>query len=184
MSKIEIVNNLFSEEEILNIHYNLIDNNIIHKDLGRKQYMPMNLNDKIINKINNIADSFSEIKLGLSSAVAVEYNNKYGKPNLPVHWDHDNTNLIINYQFESNTSWDIGIDLKVYKMQDNSALIFNPNKSTHWRPHKTFKDNEFVKMVFFRFINIDNPSDYSNLDYTIGHEVFNEIEEFRSSLGT
>ena len=178
------ITNVFSDKEILHIKNNLVNNNTIHEDLGRLQYMPMRLNSNINNKVDSIANSFSKVKLGLSSIVCVEYSNKYGKPNLPVHWDHDNTDLIINYQLESTTSWDIGIDLKVYDIEDNSALVFNPNAYTHWRPHKTFKDNEFIKMIFFRFIDIENPSDYSKLDYIIGHEVFNEIEQFRSSLGT
>jgi hypothetical protein len=178
------ITGVFSNEEILKINSLLQHDNIIHEDLGRLQYNPMQLPNEIINKVQNIADNFSKNKLNLSSVVCVEYNNKYGKPNLPVHWDHDNTDLIINYQLESTTSWDIGVDLKVYNLEDNTALVFNPNAYTHWRPHKTFKDNEFIKMIFFRFIDIENPSDYSVLDYIIEHEVFNEIEEFRNSLGT
>ena len=181
---IDKITNVFSDDEVFTINLLLKNDNIIHEKLGRLQYNPIQLPNEIINKVQGIADSFSKVKLNLSSVVCVEYSNKYGKPNLPVHWDHDNTELIINYQLKSTTSWGIGIDLKVYDIEDNTALVFNPNRYTHWRPHKTFKDNEFIRMIFFRFIDINNPSDYSILDYVIGHEVFNEIEEFRSSLGT
>ena len=184
MSEIKIINNLFSEAEISQIKPKLKHDNIINGHLGRLQYNPANLPFEIISKLENFVNSSFQTKLTLSSVTCVEYSNKYGEPNLPIHWDHDNTDIIINYQFESNTSWKIALDYDLYELEDNSALIFNPNTLLHWRPHKIFKDDEFVKMIFFRFINLQNPSDYSHLDYTTGHEIFKEIEEFRSSLGT
>lgn len=155
----------------------------VHEELGRLQFGGLeDLPESIIDKINNIAKDSSDIKLSLSHAMAVEYGCAYGLPNLPVHYDHDNNDLIINFQLSSNTRWDIGIDLEVYELEDNSAVVFNANEYTHWRPHKTFKDGEFIKMIFFRFMFSENPSNYADLNYNIGDEVFAKINKFRDSF--
>lgn len=162
---------------------NIIQNGVgIHDELGRLQFGGLQLSDSIINKVKNIAKNVSNKNLSLSHAIVVEYSGKYGTPNLPVHYDHDTHDLIINFQLSSNTFWGIGVDLQVYGLEDNSAIVFNGNEYTHWRPHKTFKKEESVTMIFFRFMDEKNPSDYSHLDYIIGHEVFEKINSFRDSL--
>ena len=195
------VNNIFTEEELQFLHneikysdvpvdlngnyLNSKDNNGvgIDIDLGRLQFKNLsNLPESIINKINNLVFNLTKTSLTMSSISAVEYSNKYGEPNLPIHYDHDNSELIVNFQLSSNVLWEVGIDFNLYSLEDNSAIIFNPNRYKHWRPKKIFKDNEYVKMIFFRFINLDNPSDYSHLDYIIGHEVFAEVEAYRDSV--
>jgi hypothetical protein len=156
---------------------------LIDKSLGRLLFpvleeIPMSIKEKLF----YIAESFSFKGLSLAGANAVEYSNKYGIPNLPVHYDHDSNDLIINFQLLSNTKWEVGVDLNLYELEDNSALIFNANEYTHWRPHKIFQDKEFVKMIFFRFRNYNIPSDYSHLQYDINHPIFSEVNKFRDSL--
>ena len=197
------LNNIFTQEELDLLESNLDYSSIptddksnyinykddsegrgIHHELGRLQLGGLkNLSQSILEKVDNIAKNSSSKKLSMTHAMAVEYRSCYGSPNLPVHYDYDTNDLIINFQLSSNTQWGIGIDLEVYDLQDNSAVIFNGNEHTHWRPHKIFKDDEFVKMIFFRFRNEENPSDYSHLDYKIGHEIFKEVNDFRDSLG-
>ncbi len=199
---IKKINNFFTEDEfkvlVDSVHYSLIplsdDGNFvdykldnegrgIHHQLGRLQFGGLkHLPGDMLEKICKIAKDISGEELLMSNATAVEYNSLYGEPNLPIHFDHDSSDLIINFQLSSNTIWDLGIDLQVYSLEDNSALIFNPNQYTHWRPKKIFKDKEYIRMIFFRFEK-ENPSDYSHLDYPIEHEIFKEIEEFRNSLG-
>ena len=82
----------------------------------------------------------------------------------------------------SNVKWNIGIDRSIYDMNDNDALLFNPNKCVHWRPRKTFKDGEFIRLIFFRFYNLEKISDYSHLRYWPQDEVFKEINKFRDSV--
>lgn len=199
---VQKIKNIFTQEElnILNnaISYSKIpvdDNNNyvnyksnsegvgIHEELGRLQFGGLkDLPQQIKYKLNNMVKNLLSKNLLFSHAVAVEYSSSYGTPNLPVHYDHDTHDLIINFQLLSNTQWSIGIDLEVYDLEDNSAIIFNGNEHTHWRPHKTFKDKEFIKMIFFRFKDIENPSDYSHLKYSIDDEIFKEMNEFRDSL--
>lgn len=155
----------------------------ISKDLGRLQ-MSINKidNEDLITKLKNIARSFVDFDISLNGATYVEYNSKYGTPNLPPHFDGDGTDMIINYQLKSNTSWDIGLNTQVYKMKDNYALVFNPNESIHWRTKKIFNEGEFVKMIFFRFTNTKGPKDNSHLRYTLDHEVLKDANIFRDSL--
>jgi hypothetical protein len=139
--------------------------------------------EHIVKRLSGIASSFAGKLVQLSSTTYVEYSAKYGKPDLPPHFDGDYNDVIINYQFESNTEWDVGVAFDLYKLEDNSALVFNPNESAHWRPHKTFKENEFVKMIFFRFTDPDKMTDYSHLrKYWPMDDFFVDLRKFRDSL--
>jgi len=158
----------------------------ISKDLGRieitKVFIP--LPNAMYNKLIKLSSDFFDVPHQLANVVYVEYSKEYGNPNLSPHFDGDTNDLIINYQLSSNTSWDIGIDLKLYSLEDNSALLFNPNKKIHWRPHKNFNDGESVKMVFFRFCKIGKQSDYSYLSYSQDHEIFKEVSRIRDGSPT
>lgn len=179
---------VFSEKEIL--FFDTIINNLndkdfnISKDLGRLEFTIKNIyiDENIILKLTNIAKSISKIDLMLLGVTYVEYNSKYGVPNLPPHFDGDSTDLLINYQLSSNTFWDIGLNFNIYNIKDNSALIFNPNKEIHWRPNKIFKDQEFIKMIFFRFVDLKNYKDNSHLSYSLDHKIFKGVNDFRDTF--
>jgi hypothetical protein len=181
------INNILSWEE-LDFIKNLIENSEfeIDKDLGRMR-ISRTLNDKfskdILDKLYEIANQSTDIPLTMSHAICVEYSAKYGQPNLPPHFDGDTNDLIINMQLESNTSWDIGLNLNTYTLEDNSALVFNGNTEVHWRVHKEFKGNEYIRMMFVRFYNSKNISDYSHLSqYWPSHDIFKEANLLRDSI--
>ncbi len=167
----------------------------VSKYLGRIQFNINNIGDlfpvknleladKLLTiRLTKLANSISGLDLTLSSITYVEYSSRYGTPSLPPHYDGDNNDLIINYQFDSNTRWDLGVNFETYEIKNNSALVFNPNKTAHWRPNKIFNDGYFVKMIFFRFAKKENPTDYSDLQkFWPNDEVFKNICEFRNSL--
>lgn len=167
----------------------------VSKYLGRIQFNINNIGDlfpvknlgladkSLTIRLTKLANSISSLDLTLSSITYVEYSSKYGTPSLPPHYDGDNNDLIINYQFDSNTKWDLGVNFETYEIKNNSALVFNPNKTAHWRPNKIFNDGDFVKMIFFRFAKKENPTDYSDLQkFWPNDEVFKNICEFRNSL--
>jgi hypothetical protein len=110
-----------------------------------------------------------------------EYTAEAGKPNLPPHFDGDQTDLIMTYQLSSNRTWGVGVDLNVYELEDNDGVIFHPNESIHWRPHTEFNDGEFVRLVFFRF-RLPVESDYSHLRFSQDDPIFDEVRAFRDSL--
>ena len=58
---------------------------------------------------------------------------------------------MVDYQLDSNTSWDITVDGKDYPVRNNEAVVFNAVEFEHARPVKKFLDNEFITMIYFRF---------------------------------
>lgn len=179
--------NIFTQEELsffIN-EYNNAPKEDLHVDeiLGRVLVHNLIFPQEIMQKVLDLANSISDIELETGNgAMLTTYSNKYGKPNLPPHFDGDTTDLIINFQLDSNTSWDLGLDMSLHTLEDNSALAFNPNENVHWRPHKEFLDGEYVTMVFFRFRNAIQESDYSHKAYTKRHPIFNEVRAFRDSI--
>lgn len=188
--EITLLNNIINNTEIPIVDGTYVGCNVnddgtgLHPGLGRLQIgniapqMPQDMKDKL----EALASDFAGVKLTLDHAAYAEYNGKYGTPNLPPHFDGDTNDLIINYQLESNTDWDLGIDLATYNLEDNSALVFNANTTVHWRVHKEFKEGEYVKMLFIRFYEAGNRKDYSFVPMNSMDEVFAEIRNFRDSL--
>lgn len=178
------VNDIFSKKELISLKncFDFSKEKIEDPELGRIKINHFDLSNEIKTKLVNIVNSIHNESFQFAGVSAAEYRAKYGTPNLPVHYDRDSIDLIFNFQLHSNTSWDIGVDCTVYSLKDNSAAIFHPNLSAHWRPHKTFKSDEFVKMIFFRFRKINSVTDYSYLQGNALDESFKEINEFRNSL--
>ena len=174
------IDNVFSDEEIqyLNNIINDIKEFEPDEELGRHKFTI----DKIGNEFAERLIKLVNNNLSLSSVTYVEYSNKFGKPNLPPHFDGDSSELILNYQLSSNTVWDLGLNTSIYKLEDNSAILFDPNKNIHWRPIKDFKDGEYVKMIFFRFCDQSNQLDNSHLRYSLGDIIYKEVREFRERL--
>jgi hypothetical protein len=149
------------------------------ENLGRVVYT-VSLTDSLAESIHQRIQNITGHSLPpLSSATFVDYDSRYGQPNLPPHFDGDNNGVIVDYQYKSNTSWGLGVNTTVYEMQDNKAVIFNPNQYPHWRPHKTFQDGEYVTMVFFRFSH--DSIDYSDMRFSQDHEIFDEARNARDS---
>lgn len=187
MDKIYKIDSLFSDVELSEINQglnNMSSNNLKENyDLGRleinKFFVSEAINKKLMDLINNL--------FGLNLTIVtpphvVKYSNEYGNPNLPTHLDGDFNDVIIDYQLFSNTKWRLGVNKSVYSLDDNSALIFNPNKNIHWRPEKTFLDGEYVYMMFFRFYDPIAKSDYSYLPNHPNHEMFQDVSSFRDTI--
>jgi hypothetical protein len=180
-----IVNNIFSQDEIDRLYMSVGNSeSLIDYKLGRIQvsYLKDGLDSKTVSKLYKIVKDFTDSCLEIGNIVYVEYNPLYGKPNLPPHVDGDSTDLILNIQLASNTQWDLGLNLQTYSLKDNCALVFNPNKEIHWRVHKEFNDGEYVRMLFVRFANPNDFSDYSHLPHHPDDEMFVDIRAFRDSL--
>jgi hypothetical protein len=149
--------------------------------LGRVLYK-LPIPSKILRAIELRVGKLVGKKLDSIGVVFTDYESQYGQPNLPPHFDGDNNSLIIDYQFRSNTSWGLGVDTTVFDMEDNKAIIFNPNQYPHWRPLKTFSEEQYVTMAFFRFPDKSGKTDYSHLRMSQEDEVFADIRKIRNSL--
>jgi len=181
------VENILTQEELALIK-DAIEKNRIQPDniLGRKNMggIQNTFTPEIEDKMYAIAKQASDLPLKMAHGMVVEYSSEYGTPNLPPHFDGDTNDLIINMQLEANTSWDLGLNTTTYTLEDNSALVFNANTEIHWRVKKDFKPGEYVRMMFVRFYNEENPSDYSHLNLTQTHDIFKDARELRDSLKT
>ncbi len=195
------INNLFSDTELKDIHetvsekrkgFNsdfvfigdspLEDASLLGPDnnLGRLNLGRIGITDEVYDKLKLLVKEKTDKNLQLSGVSCFEYSNKYGAPNLPPHFDSCATDLIVNFQLDSNTNWDLGLDLNIYTLENNSAIIFNPNTIIHWRPIKSFKDEDFVTMIFFRYT--DYKTDNSHLMLSQNDEAFRKIIDYRMNL--
>jgi hypothetical protein len=183
MENVYEVSNFLLPEELKTIELKIKDRKIEKEDavLGRILYMVPDLYE-INNAIQKRVAKLVGKELDSIGGVFAEYNSKYGQPNLPPHFDGDNNSLIIDYQYKSNTSWGLGVDTTVFDMEDNKAIIFNPNEYPHWRPHKTFEEGEEITMIFFRFPDRSGKTDYSHKRQWPGDEIFADIRKIRDNL--
>jgi hypothetical protein len=178
--------NVFTEEELEQIDnaISVSDDLTVQDHLGRRRTLGIVFSQEILDKIELLVNSaFGSNLTILPSYRCAEYNNEYGNPNLPPHFDGDNADIFFGFQLSSNTDWDIGVDLNTYSLSNNSAIAFNANECIHWRPRKKFEDGEYVKMIFVRLWDYQNPSDYSHKAYGPNHEVFKDVRKLRDSLG-
>ena len=155
-----VIKNFFNYEELLEIN-NFIQININNiklddPELGRVRLnLGNNLSKNIIDKLNNYAKQHNNNFI-FSGCYYVEYNKKYGTPTLYIHTDTTSHTFTLDYQLDANVKWDIVVDGKNYSLQNNDALTINVVDQAHWRPKQIFKDNEYVKMIFFHFKDINN----------------------------
>jgi hypothetical protein len=182
MENVYEISNFLLPEELEAIEHNIKDKEVIKEDgvLGRILYMVPDLYE-MNNAIQKRVAKLVSKELNSIGGVFAEYNAKYGQPNLPPHFDGDNNSLIIDYQYKSNTSWGLGVDTTVFEMEDNKAIIFNPNEYPHWRPHKTFEEGEEITMIFFRFPDRSGKTDYSHKRQWPGDDIFADIRKIRDN---
>lgn len=128
--------------------------------------------DKIFKIVQNEADpSFTDLKFQF--AIYAEYSTKSGgNPMLNPHFDvSDVSTVFLDYQLDSNTIWPIAVEQDVFELENNSALLFESVGSIHYRPIKNFSDEEFVKMLFFRFSTSKNLPGKTKEDYKRLYEI-------------
>lgn len=176
------ISNVFSQEELdLFMLTTSQSEKELDVHLGRQRSKVLDSSNYPYLKLHEIANSMFDYPVELNGITYVEYNKEFGAPDLPAHFDGDNSELIINFQLSSNTVWQIGVELELFTLEDNSAVLFHPNESPHWRPHKTFEDGEYVKMMFFRYSAIP-AKDYYHMTLSQDHVRFREINKLRNSL--
>ena len=182
---IHIFDNLFSPQDVAILKEKVAETESqeIDKALGRLliDFVPIP-EDIVLSLLKTVNQHFNTKFSTYSEVLFSRYSIEYGKPNLPPHFDGDDTDLILDYQLESNADWPIGLDTSLYTLKDNQALAFNPNEKVHWRTHRAFQDDEYVSMLFFRFYNPISRSDYSHLRLSKNDPAFDKAIRFRDSL--
>jgi hypothetical protein len=182
--------NVFSDDtvKVLQSFFKTANLQEAQEEYGRMRYFgPYSTHSLAEEKIEleltkKISDLLDVVLPIVEISLCVEYSLKYGEPSLSPHFDGDSTDLIVNYQLEANTDWPVGLDTEIVKLDNNSALLFNPNTSVHWRPVKKFEEGEYVRMIFFRFIDPVAPTDNTGLKLTQSHELFDEAHKARGTF--
>jgi hypothetical protein len=131
---------------------------LLNKELGR---IRINLAPdlEIIKFFNDYIKQYSP-SLYLGPAFFVEYNKKYGTPFLPPHLDQTSSFITFNYQLKSNITWRSMVEGKEVELLDGQGFWINVKDQVHWRRPHDFKEDDFLQMVFFHFL------DYKNLKNT------------------
>lgn len=193
----KFINSVFSDEEILLIEETIkdqvgsrelvnwddqTDGEHVHKSdivkiqstLGRfgaeGVILPETINNKVLELVNEGLIN-NNYKLTNQGVFYAEYNPKYGTPDLTPHYDSGTCTLILDYQLSSNTDWPIGIDDRLYQLSDNDGVLLKPLDYLHYRPVRSWNDGEFVRMIFFNFINTQDPGHKERI-----MEVYNGAE--------
>ena len=109
--------------------------------------VPKEITDKLVAYVDSLGHKIVRVESMFS-----RYSNKFGTPRLTPHFDIGEPSITIDYQIRSNVSWPIVVDGVVYDLLDNDALIMHSSNTVHWRPPQIILDEEYVDMVFFRFI--------------------------------
>lgn len=109
------------------------------------------IGNDISQEIKDVVLSYFDQDYYLYHVTYSEYNTKHMNPNLPPHKDpnHDDSSLTFDYQFESTIDWPMCADGVCHDMKDNDAVIFDPPNMQHWRPEITFKQDDYVRIIFF-----------------------------------
>jgi hypothetical protein len=128
----------------------------IQKNLGRFGaegiILPDNINRKVLDLVNAGLVN-NKYRLTNQGVFYVEYNPKYGTPDLTPHYDGGTCTLILDYQLSSNTDWPIGIDDRLYQLSDNDGVLLKPLEYLHYRPIRSWSDGDSVRMIFFNLVN-------------------------------
>ncbi len=154
-----IVENVLSEEEIAEI-YKIVEkpNNTYLMKLFTQTIVDFNLPLHINKKIIDYSESISgESDLEIAEYQFARYKNTFDeesqtmfRPNLTPHFDgFEQPRFTFDYQLGGNTTWDLVVEEKEFTLLNNSALTFSGTHQVHWRKHKTFKDDEYIDMIFF-----------------------------------
>ena len=170
-----LLKDFFLPEELVELNriIDLNEHTLEEPDQGRLLH---NLNSLQVSPLRNkIESQVSEIigkKLKMVTEGYTIYKKEYGTPSLKPHIDHNETEYILDYHVYSNTEWPIAVEGEYFNLNANEAALFSGKNDIHWRPKKEFNDEECVAMIFFHFVDIDNPE-------AAGPKIYTDDDEER-----
>ncbi len=140
------------KNELINRHNN---NKVkINTDLGRIR-LEVKPEPELLKYIEDYVHQYKN-NIKFQHAYFVEYNSKYGIPNLPPHVDSTDSGITIIYQLKSNIIWKSMVEGKEIELKNNQAYWINVRDQAHWRRPYSFNNSDFLQMVFFHFADPDN----------------------------
>lgn len=158
----KIINNVFSDFQIKHLKdiKNSLNTTSVSKRWPGREVRPLSdlnmLSEDIKNILSSIASKYYNKPLKLYAAAFGRYSKEFGKPALGPHIDEVPSQFTLDYQLDGNIAWPLNIEGREYLLNNNDALIFEGESVLHWRPKRTFVDNEFLDLVWFQFIDEDH----------------------------
>lgn len=149
----------------------------ILETLAKKEHFMLEENGRTLNNLNSLSNEIKkklldlvESKLNKNLKIVGEgfatYKKEYGDPSLDPHIDSNETSYILDYQFDSNVEWPIFVEGESFTLNNNEAVLFSGKNQIHWRPKRKFSDDEYVSMIFFHFIDLDDIDRSKAREYT------------------
>lgn len=193
-----IIKNVFTDQEIVEIKNTIAEallkcevhefedqvevpqkpyNKYVYINQGRQDVYGIKFSRHISEKVIGIAKNMTGKDLFLCGTQYTEYDGSIGgNPSLGMHHDGGDVDFLLDYQLESNFSWGIGIEKDVYEIDDNESILLRPVTNLHYRPRKKFEQHNYLKMIFFKFMETDftryNPIDPSSEDLAIIESIY------------
>jgi len=101
------------------------------------------------------------------------YTPDFGyEPKLYPHYDNHETGgqrITVSVQIDSNVDWDLFVENKRYKCNNNEGLIFSGTQQIHWRDNLKFKKGDYSAAIFAHFKYKNNkplsPNQKEIMDY-------------------
>lgn len=76
--------------------------------------------------------------------------------NLGKHKDDNACTYTVDMCVYQSEPWDLWVDNQPYTLKENQALAYYGNEQEHWREEFPNKENGFVAMIFFHFVEPDH----------------------------
>jgi hypothetical protein len=149
----KIIENVFSEQQISYLNdlvkdnYNKIELNN-DPERGRDD---LHIGNGVRNDIKEtVLKHFSE-EYFIEHISYSEYNNHHINPNLPRHKDpgYSSSSLTFDYHLDSTIDWPLCIEDGCYSLNNHEAIVFSPIDQWHYRPEIIFKNQDYVRIIFF-----------------------------------
>lgn len=136
----------------------------IRSDTGRLAMPLTSLKPEIIAKVQEIIQNIYGKDYKINAVLFQRYKLEYGFPNLKPHTDNYISQVVFDYQIESNKKWDLVVEGDSISLNDNDAVVFEGEKDVHWRNPVYFKSNEYVSMINFNAVDKQHWSNFTKKD--------------------
>lgn len=153
-----VIDKLFDDQSFIklkNYLYNKEKSPISYsKDFGRYAFYD-NMIDEYATNITEFArKTFNSKTLIPSYSLFAHYEGSEAK--LWKHVDDNACTYTIDMCVYQSEPWDLWVEGKSYRLQENQALAYYGNDQEHWREEFPNKESQHVAMIFFHFAEPDH----------------------------
>lgn len=183
----QTIKNFLNDDEINTLYRVLAlhaNNGNAFEDSGRyiitptEMFIPKDI-VAIQNKIEKTAtEIYGKNLIKVTSGFHI-YSGKFGKPRLTPHIDDYAGEVVFDYQLDANVDWPLKIDKKEYSLNNNEAVIFEGEKTTHGRIEKEFQRDDIVIMYIVNLVSAEHWVNYTKKNPRPMENIIEEIKKIR-----